>query len=339
MIVVIGEALIDLIPTDRGDLGIHPGGGPFNTARWLGRLGADVAFLQSIAADPLGQRLRDELVAASVSLDLVVETALPTTLALVQLDSAGVAQYAFYTNTSMSDVWPEQVQALLPDDLDALYLGSIGLVLEPAASAGVRAVELARERGALVMVDPNVRASTIADRSVYLKRLELVLAQTDVMKLSVDDLAWLAPGEPLVSAARRYLDLGVQAVLLTAGGEGATVLTADDVVPIAPVPVELVDTIGAGDAFSAGFLAHWLSRGKQNPPPGWETLPSRRKQNVAPGDTTLPSLGADTAAVAEAGGFSAAAVAESAAFAARVAAVACSVQGATPPADIEALLA
>jgi fructokinase len=313
MIVVTGEALMDLIPTATGDLGIHPGGGPFNTARWLGRLGADVAFLESIAADPLGQRLRDELVAAGVSLDLVVTTKLPTTLELVQLDSAGAAQYTFYPETSMADVWPEQVEQLLPTELDALVLGSIGLVLEPAASAGLRAVELARGRGALVMVDPNVRATLIDDRSVYLRRLEAVLAQTDVLKLSVDDLEWLAPREPPVSAARRYLDVGVQAVLLTAGASGATVLTADGgVEEIAPVAVDVVDTIGAGDAFSAGFLSHWLGRGRGNTPPGGKTPP------------------ASGAGVAE--------VAESARFAARVAAVACSLPGGTPPADLAARL-
>lgn len=313
MIVVTGEALFDLIPTPTGDLGVHPGGGPFNTARWLARLGADVGFLEAIAADPLGQRLRDELVAAGVALDLVVPTSLPTTLALVQLDAAGVAQYTFYPETSMADVWPEQVEQLLPTvELDALVLGSIGLVLEPIATASLRAVELARERGALVMLDPNVRASLIPDRRAYLTRLEAVLAQTDVVKLSVEDLEWLAPGEPPVSGARRYLDLGVGAVLLTAGGEGATVLTASDSVPIEPVSVDVVDTIGAGDAFSAGFLSHWLGRARGFPASGGKT---------PPGDVT------DTRAVVEA-----------ARFAAQVAAVACSVQGATPPADIAALL-
>jgi fructokinase len=304
MIVVAGEALIDLIPTPAGDLGIHPGGGPFNTARWLGRLGAEVGFLGAIAADPLGQRLRDQLVACGVGLDQLVATQRPTTLALAQLDPAGAARYSFYTDTSMTDVWPEQVPALIPDQLDALYLGSICLALEPAAGAGARAVELARQRGALVMVDPNIRAALIADRDAYLRRLEAVLAQTDVLKLSVEDLGWLAPGEPVLSAARRYLDLGVGTVLLTAGGEGATVLTADDAVAIAPVAVEVVDTIGAGDAFSAGFLAHWLARGKGLVPPGSQTLPA-----------------AD-------------AVAPSAAFAARVAAAACGVQGATPPTSL-----
>src|SRR6202012_5442650 len=105
MIVGAGEALVGLIPTASGYLSINLGGGPFNTARWLGRLRTDVAFLGPIAADPLGQRLRDDLVAAGVTLDLVTATELPTTLALAQLDRGGSASYSFYTEgTSVPDL-------------------------------------------------------------------------------------------------------------------------------------------------------------------------------------------------------------------------------------------
>ncbi len=318
MIVVAGEALIDLIPTAAGDLSIHPGGGPFNTARWLGRLGAPVGFLGALAADPLGQRLSDQLVAAGVSLELVVATELPTTLALAQLDAAGSAQYSFYTNTSMADVWPEQVERSLPGELDALYVGSIGLMLEPIASAALRAVELARGSGALVMVDPNVRPTLITDRGWYLTRLDAALAQADVLKLSVEDLAWLAPGGPPLAAARRLLDRGPQVVLLTAGARGATVVTAaGGEVAIEPVAVEVVDTIGAGDAFSAGFLAHLLSHCT----PRWE-------RNRPPRTVSLP---ASEPGVVDA-------LVDAARFAAQVAAVACGVHGATPPADLGRLL-
>jgi fructokinase len=327
MIVVAGEALVDLIPTPVGDLGVNPGGGPFNTARWLGRLGADVGSLGSIAADPLGQRLRDALLEAGVALDLVVATQLPTTLAVAQLDAAGAAQYSFYTDgTSSGDLEPEQALARLPQALDALYLGGLALVLEPIATALTRAVEVARRRGAVVMVDPNVRASLIRDRPAYLERLWGVLAKTDVLKLSVEDVAWLEPGEspaelPL-AAARRLLDRGPRIVLLTGGAGGATVFTADGETAIPAVAVEVVDTIGAGDAFSAGFLAYWLRdrpgldrrgldwRGEGNPPQRWISFPASQER--------------------EAGGHEA--VVDAARFAAEVASVACAQRGATPPA-------
>jgi fructokinase len=247
MIVVAGEALVDLIPTASGELSINLGGGPFNTARWLGRLGADVAFLGPIAADPLGQRLREDLVAAGVALDLVVATGLPTTLALAQLDQIGSATYSFYTDgTSVPDLTPERSQ--LPASFDALYVGGLGLMLEPISSVLEQAVTVARERGAVVMVDPNIRPSLIPDRTGYLARLDRILETTDVLKLSVEDAAWMKfePGR------------GPGVVVLTAGSDGATVFTPAGATHIPAVPVDVVDTIGAGDAFSAGFLSRWL---------------------------------------------------------------------------------
>jgi len=299
MIVVAGEALIDLIPTPSGDLGVHPGGGPFNTARWLGRLGMQVGFLGALAGDPFGQRLRESLTEAGVALDPVVATQLPTTLALAQLDDTGAARYSFYTEgTSIRDVRPEQVRARLPHQLDALYLGSIGLVLEPIADAVEVAVALARQRGALVMVDPNVRAALIDDRARYLRRLDSVLAQTDVLKLSVEDAAWLMPDRTPDAAARALGERGPRVVLLTEGGDGATVFSAGTQAHVPAASVTVVDTIGAGDAFGAGFLANWLGA-----------------------DRSAPD-----------------AVAEATASAIRAAGLACTVQGATPPADLAARL-
>ena len=299
MIIVGGEALVDLIPTPSGDLGVHPGGGPFNTARWLGRLGVQVGFLGALSEDPLGQRLRDSLSDAGVALDPVVATKLPTTLAVPQLDDAGAARYSFYTEaTSTGDVRPEQVPALIPTALDALHVGSFGLVLEPMASAIEVAVPLARSRGALVMVDPNVRPTLIDDRPRYLRRLDALLGQTDVLKLSADDAAWLMPDQSPHATARALGERGPRVVLLTEGADGATVFSTGTATHLPAAPVAVIDTIGAGDAFSAGFLASW------------------------PGDRSGGS----------------AAVSEAAAFAVRVAGLACTVQGATPPADVLARL-
>jgi fructokinase len=318
MIVVAGEALIDLIPTPTGDLGVNPGGGPFNTARWLGRLGADVGFLGSIAADPLGQRLRMGLLEAGVALDLVVATQLPTTLAVAQLDDAGAARYSFYTDgTSSGDLAPEQALARLqlPETLDALYLGGVALVIEPVATALAHAVKAARQRGAVVMVDPNVRPSLIRDRAVYVERLWGVLAQTDVLKLSVDDLAWLEPGSPPLGVARGLLERGPRVVLLTDSARGATVFMGEAVTHVPAVPVDVVDTIGAGDAFSAGFLSHMLR--------GPHTLREPRGE----GNRSLATV---SFPASEGGGHEA--VVDAARFAADVASVACAQRGATPPA-------
>ena len=299
MIVVAGEALVDLIPTASGELGVHPGGGPFNTARWLGRLGAQVGFLGALAVDPLGQRLRESLAEAGVALDPVVATRLPTTLAVPQLDDTGAARYSFYTEgTSTRDVRPEQVPALLPDELDALHVGSFGLVLEPMASAVDVAVELARQRGALVVVDPNVRPTLIDDRARYLRRLDALLKHTDVLKLSAEDAAWLVPGQSPEAVAQALGRRGPRIVVLTEGAGGATVFSAGTTAHLPAAPVDVVDTIGAGDAFSAGFLASWLGNAPDAP----------------------------------------AAIVDAMAFAIRVAGVACTAPGATPPANLEARL-
>lgn len=291
-VVVAGEALIDLVPAPAGDLDAHPGGGPFNTARWLGRLGTPTGFLGALADDAFGRRLRASLREADVSLHSVIETRLPTTLALAELDDEGAARYSFYSEgTSMRDVHASQIR--LPEDLDALCVGSIGLILEPIASAIGVAVEIAHGRGALVMLDPNVRASLIEDRARYMDRLESVLARTDVLKLSAEDAAWLVPGEHPVDAARALGARGPRVVLLTEGGSGATVLAGDTPAHFPAAQVDVVDTIGAGDAFSAGFLASWLRAG------------------FAPG-----------------------AVLDACQFALRVAALACSMPGATPPATL-----
>ena len=141
-----------------------------------------------------------------------------------------------------------------------LHVGTLGLALEPMATALEAVVERLAGR-ALVAVDPNVRPDVIADEEGYRARLRRVLGRADVVKVSEEDLAWLAPGRAPAAAARALLDGGPAVVLLTRGAEGAVVVAADGDVRVAAPPTEVVDTIGAGDAFGAGFLAWWHARG------------------------------------------------------------------------------
>jgi fructokinase len=261
MIVVAGEALIDLIPTGSGQLTAHCGGGPFNTAQALARLGQRVSFLGSISDDALGRRLRARMIEEGVGVDTVVATSLPTTLAMAELDETGSAQYRFYTDaTAAPALTVPDALAALPAVYDALYVGGLGLALEPIAGAIATLVQAAHDAGALVMVDPNVRPPAIRARVPYLARLERVLRRAHVVKVSVEDLAWLQPDRAPADAARALLSAGPRVVLLTRSAHGALVVTPNAVVTVAAHPVAVVDTIGAGDAFSAGFLAWWGQR-------------------------------------------------------------------------------
>jgi fructokinase len=205
--------------------------------------------------------LRGELADDGVRLDAVVPTSDPTTLALAETDAHGAASYRFYTEgTSAPGLTTEDALEALPDRVELLHVGTLGLVLEPMATA-LEAVIGAVAEEALVMVDPNCRPSLIPDREAYRRRLGHTLRRSHVVKASVDDLAWLEPGTPPADVARGLLAEGPAAVLMTDGGAGVQVVTPGAQHHVPAPQIEVVDTIGAGDAFSGGFLAWWRLHG------------------------------------------------------------------------------
>jgi fructokinase len=261
MIVVAGEALIDLIVHPDGRLAAIPGGGPFNTARTIGRLGVELAFLGRLSTDRFGGVLSAALASDGVDLRWVTLTEAPTTLAVAELDVAGAASYRFHlAETSAPGLTLEDTLAVLRSEPSALHVGTLGLVVDPMASALAAAVGRT-DPSTLVMVDPNCRPSVIPDRDAYLARLRGILARADVVKVSADDLSYITPEAPPLEAARALLGDGAGVVLLTDGPHPATVLT-DGFAFEVPVPrTEVVDTVGSGDAFGGAFLARWVERG------------------------------------------------------------------------------
>ncbi len=257
MIAVGGEALIDLVIRPDGSVAAKLGGGPFNAARTIARLGGAVAFLGTLSRDRFGRMLERRLVDDGVVTRFGDRVEWPTTLAAAELDDDGAATYRFYLEGTSA---PAMSTTALPPGVTALHVGTLGLVLEPMATT---LEALVREAGddVLVFVDPNCRGRVIHDRAGYLARLDRVMARADVVKISTDDADYLAPGDVPIDTARRICSLGPAAVILSAGGGATYVVTSDDDVRIEVPAITVVDTIGAGDALGGGFLQWWASRG------------------------------------------------------------------------------
>jgi fructokinase len=262
MIAVTGEVLIDLITDADGCIIPRLGGGPFNTARAIGRLGLAVAFLGRLSADRFGRELQASLEADGVTLAVPGVTDAPTTLAVVDLDPAGSPRFRFYLDgTSAPALEYEAMAAALPGGLTALYAGGLALVMEPIATSIDRVVGSDLPTGALLMIDPNVRPEVIGDREAYLARLSRILRRADVVKISSEDLAYLAPNVTAPAAAASLLGQGPALVLMTDGPRPARALLHDGELTAEVPEVQVVDTVGAGDAFGGAFLAWWCGNG------------------------------------------------------------------------------
>ncbi|MPY33459.1 carbohydrate kinase [Streptomyces adustus] len=295
MIVVAGEALIDLVPQGPGALaGLTPvpGGGPYNTAVALGRLGSPTAFCSRTSYDAFGEALLDGLRRAGVDVSAVQRGTEPTTLAAATLDASGSAAYSFYVEGTADRLFTAPDR--LPDRTRAVSFGTCSLVLEPGASAYAELLRSSSGQGLFTTLDPNIRPGLIPDADAYRARFRSWLPSVTLLKLSEDDARWLGgtPGE--------WLAAGPSAVVITRGGDGLTVFTGDGGEYSVPgEKTEVVDTIGAGDTVNAALL-HGLSV----------------QDALSPG--ALAALGAD--------GWT-----RLLRFAARAAALTCSRAGAQPP--------
>lgn len=250
---VVGEALVDVVPDGAGGLRSLPGGSPANVAVTLGRLGRDVTLATALAPDAGGDVIRDRLRSSGVTVRATVPSSRRTSSARVMLDPAGGPSYDFELTWELDDV---DVSAA-----DVLHVGSAAAVLAPGADAVRDAVRRARAH-AVVSLDPNVRPALIDDPAGARSRLEELVALADVVKVSDEDLAWFAPGVDPLDVARRWIGWGAALVVVTRGAGGSTVLRAGGAVLEVPGrAVHVVDTVGAGDTFAGALLDALAARG------------------------------------------------------------------------------
>lgn len=257
MILSCGEALIDLLPrtSTQGEACFAPyaGGAVFNTAIALGRLGAPSAFFSGISTDMLGEILTDTLAAAKVDTSYCARSGRPTTVAFVKLVN-GQATYAFYDEGTAGVTLTQDQLPTLPAAVDTLFFGGISLVNDPAA-ATYEALQAREARHRVTMIDPNIRPGFITGKELpYRARIERMIAQADIVKLSDEDLRWLIGAGDLTKLAREIIAKGPKVVFITEGSAGARAVTASQDRFVVAQKVTVADTVGAGDTFNAGAL-------------------------------------------------------------------------------------
>lgn len=251
-----GEALIDMLPctSDTGQSGFvpHAGGAVFNTAVALGRLGVGSELFTGLSSDQFGEILHDSLRKSNVGTSLCLRTSRPATMAYVMLNN-GQASYMFYSADAADRMISEADLPEIPDTVGTVFFGGISLASEPCGSS-YEAMMLREKDNKVIMMDPNVRADFIGDTDTYRKRITTMIAASDLVKLSDQDLEWLVDEPDLEVAAKILLATGPKVVFVTRGGEGALAVSAAGTANVRAHLVPVVDTVGAGDTFNAGIL-------------------------------------------------------------------------------------
>lgn len=250
MIVSCGEALVDLVPDP------VPGGGPMNVAVAAARLGAPAAFVGRVSTDDAGELIWDHLRRNGVDLRACERGPEPTARAIVE----HVPQLAFrFEGDGTADTMLESARLhTLGSGPHIVHGGTLGLFRGRTADV---LADVAERHDGLVSLDPNVRPQVIDDPERWHRYHERWVGAADLYRASDEDLAWIWPGRTHDACAAQLLERGVSVVIVTRGGHGAAVYTAEGVLTVEGREVDVVDTVGAGDSFVASVLASLWDRG------------------------------------------------------------------------------
>jgi len=262
-VLALGELLIDFVATERGgSLGDvttfvrAPGGAPANVAVGVARLGVSSGFIGKVGDDPFGHHLADVLRAEGVDVSqLRFDGEARTALAFVSLSESGERDFMFYRHPS-ADMRhrPDEIDQAAIASADVLHVGSISTIAEPAASATRQAILAAQRGGALVSYDPNLRLPLWPSAEAAARGMRSLWGDADIIKVSDDELRFLT-GSDDVAAARSLWTPRLRALLVTRGEDGVTYVLPEAEGHVDGYAVEVADTTGAGDAFTAAVLA------------------------------------------------------------------------------------
>lgn len=245
--VVIGEALMDVIRDQRGAETRHAGGSPANVAYGLGRLGRRAILVTQLGDDADGAAIRAHLAGAGVEVRTGDGLLDRTSTAVATLGAGGDATYTFDLDWSLGAVD-------LPDAPLVVHTGSLATAIAPGATTVEGLVRAARH-SSTISFDPNIRPALLGPARAEIRtQVERWVAVSDVVKASYEDVACLASGLDPLDLAREWVGLGPAVVIVTLGSDGAVAVSRQGAVRVPALAVDVVDTVGAGDSFTAGLL-------------------------------------------------------------------------------------
>ena len=259
MIICCGESLIDMISVaNAGNESLYAGltgGAIFNTSIALGRLDVPVGLISGVSTDLFGEKIKKDLTESNVNIKLLIRNEKPTTLAFVDVKN-GQANYTFYDENSAGNSIHYSDFPNIPKIANTLCFGGISLCTEPAASAYEK-LFIQEIKNKVLFLDPNIRSTFISDEISYRKRLNKMISSSDILKVSDEDLDWIVTsGSSINEKIEKLHNLGAKLIIVTKGAEGvAAYVKNKKVINLPAQKVNVIDTVGAGDTFNAGFLA------------------------------------------------------------------------------------
>ena len=261
MIAVCGEALIDFAPIEISDNRAYlpiPGGSPYNVAIGLGRLGCPVDFIGKLSTDEFGKTLRKNLLANGGNDRFTISGAEPSTLAFIHIEKGEEPHFSFFSNNSADrNLTISDLPKSLNSEIQAVHFGSFSLAHEPIASTLEKLIEREHNQR-IISIDPNIRPSFVTDKYAYIKRLEKLISLATIVKVSVADIEWMYPNSNPKEIISEWINSGPSLAILTSGEKGSYAETPFGIKISSPAkPVNIVDTVGAGDSFMSALL-WWL---------------------------------------------------------------------------------
>lgn len=269
-LVCLGELLIDMFPAEIGRRLVEvsaflpkPGGAPANVAVAAARLGKQSGFVGKVGNDAFGHQLIDTLAKEGVETrGMRVDADARTTMAFIALPDEHTAEFVFYRNPGADMMLrAEELDQDLLQNTKGFHFGSISLIAEPSRSATKAALDMAHAGGALISFDVNYRPSLWTNLDEATGLIKEMIPLVNLLKVNETELEILSGSDDLAKGSQDLLELGPDLIVITLGADGSCYRSAGGFDCVPPFRVQTVDSVGCGDAFTAGLLSRLVSAG------------------------------------------------------------------------------